>query len=259
MQRLIILMYHIIASPETEQESKYCCLPAEFEKQMQYLSASDYRLVDLNDVSAILRGELTLDSDAIAVTFDDGFDDFYLEALPILRKYEVPATLFMVSDSIGGFNHWMVRNGSPKRNLLSSQQLNEISKERVIIGSHTKTHPKLTEISHDSRQLAQEISTSKLELENKLGLSVNHFAYPYGLYNDLVVNAVREAGYSTACSTRSGFNRIDIDPHLLRRIEVFGQDSLWQFKQKLKFGTNEMSLLFPVRYYLQRVQAKIFS
>ncbi|WP_404355963.1 polysaccharide deacetylase family protein [Methylotuvimicrobium sp. KM1] len=259
MPRIVILMYHIIASPKSDQEAKYCCTPSEFAKQMNYLASSNYRLIDLNDISSILKGELQLKSDAVAVTFDDGFEDFYHDALPVLREYNIPATLFMVSNRTDGFNDWMVKKGSPKRKLLSVPQLLEISKSNTIIGSHTRSHPKLTEISSDMDSLNREIKESKVELENKLGLAVDHFAYPYGLFDELTIDAVKEAGYLTACSTRSGFNRVDINPFLLRRIEVFGKDKLWHFKQKLKFGTNEMSYLYPFNYYLAQAKSKIID
>ena len=258
MARIIILMYHIIDTPKSAQEAKYCCEPSEFNKQMQYLAASDYPLLNLNDIASILSGNKELLEDSVAVTFDDGFDDFYHNALPILSRYKIPATLFMVSNRIDQYNDWMVNKGSPKRKLLSIEQLNELLKAGVVIGSHTRSHPKLSEISKNTEQLYQEIRESKIELENILGIPINHFAYPYGLYNDDVVESVKQSGYLTACSTRSGFNRLNIEPFLLRRIEVYGNDKLWQFKQKLKFGTNEMSILFAIKYYLSQVKSKLF-
>jgi peptidoglycan/xylan/chitin deacetylase (PgdA/CDA1 family) len=86
---------------------------------------------------------------------------------------------------------------------------------------------------------------------------VTAFAYPYGLFDDDARQAVAEAGFRTACSTRSGFNGPDADRYLLRRIEVFGGDNLWQFRQKLKFGANDVSNLYPLRYYAGRILARL--
>ncbi len=235
MARIVILMYHIIDRPKAEREAKYCCLPLRFSQQMEHLSKSGYSLINLNDVAEVLDGDKAIDSDAVAVTFDDGFEDFHRNAFPILTRFNVPATLFMVSDRVGGDNDWMHRGGSPKRKLLSQSQLSEIADSGIVIGSHTRTHPKLNEISGDQSLLHQEVSNSKHELENQLDREIQHFAYPYGLYDDTVVESVKQSGYRTACSTRSGFNRSAIDPFVLRRIEVFGSDRLWHFKQKLKF------------------------
>ena len=94
---------------------------------------------------------------------------------------------------------------------------------------------------------------------NALGKEVRHFAYPYGLFNDAVRDAVIAAGYRAACSTRSGFNRPGEDPYLLRRIDVFGTDRLWQFRQKLRFGSNESSRLYALRYYASRLRSRMQS
>jgi hypothetical protein len=82
---------------------------------------------------------------------------------------------------------------------------------------------------------------------------VAHFAYPFGLFDERAVEAVEGAGYRTACSTRAGFNRHDEDRFLLRRIDVYGGDSLRRFRQKMRFGTNDASLTYPFRYYARRL------
>lgn len=249
-------MYHILDTPKTDKESKYCCLPKNFSKQMSFLANSDYSLINLDDVDDILSGKKVMNSTCVAVTFDDGFEDFYHNAFPILKKFDIPATLFMVADRVGQSNDWMHKHGSPKRNLLNENQLADISNSGVLIGSHTCTHPKLNEISLNKEMLENEIFNSRQALEKQLNKKVEHFAYPYGLFDEEVVQVVKNAGYKTACSTRSGFNRLEIQPFLLRRIEVFGSDNLWQFKQKLKFGTNDMPLTFHLSYYLSRFKEK---
>ena len=256
MPRIVILMYHIIDEARSDKEEKYCCLPSRFYQQMEYLGSSEYDLINLNDISDVLSGKRPLLRDSVAVTFDDGFDDFFYNALPVLNRFKVPATLFMVAGRIGGYNDWMTKNGSPRRKLLSKEQLLKIIENGVVIGGHTVTHPKLDSISNARLKLDEEITGSKLQLEELLGLPVSHFAYPYGLFDDDTLTCISGSGYQTACSTRSGFNREDIDPYLLRRIEVYGKDRLWHFKQKLKFGTNDMDILFPLSYYLSRLKEK---
>ena len=258
MARVIILMYHIVDTPKSSKEAKYCCKPSEFAKQMQYLATSEYPLLNLNDIASILAGNKELTADSVAVTFDDGFEDFYHNALPILSRYKIPATLFMVSNRIDQYNDWMVKNNFPKRKLLTIEQLNELVTAGIVIGSHSQSHSKLSEISDNIELLNQEVAGAKKELEKALGISINHFAYPYGLYNDDVVESVKQSGYITACSTRSGFNRWNIDRFLLRRIEVYGSDSLWQFNQKVKYGSNEMSRLFLIKYWFFRAKSKLF-
>ena len=186
MHKIIILMYHIVDKPGAEREKKYCCLPENFLKQMEFLSKSDYSLINLDDIDEILSGNKVMNSESIAVTFDDGFEDFYHNAFPVLKKIAIPATLFMVSDRVGQTNDWMHLRGSPKRNLLNKEQLLEISHSGVLIGSHTCTHPKLNEISSDKELLKDEIFISKQSLEEQLQKSVNY------LYIDRLHNVFRE-------------------------------------------------------------------
>ena len=257
MARILILMYHILDEPLSKREARFCCTPKRFSQQMQYLSTSGYELLNLDDLEEITKGRRHQQQPGVVITFDDGFADFHRNALPILKRWKIPATLFMVSQRIGEDNDWMYNRGFPNRPLLSLEQLLEVRDAGITIGSHTSTHAKLNEISSNPEQLHKELKGSKKELEQILGEEVKHFAYPYGLHDSAAIAAVKEAGYKTACSTRSGFNRTDIEPLQLRRIEVYGRDTLWHFRQKLKFGINDMSYSFPIKYYASRIFQRI--
>ena len=102
------------------------------------------------------------------------------------------------------------------------------------IGSHTMQHPKLVELSLDICH--KEVYDSRISLEDHLGCEIRHFCYPFGMQNDSVKTIVAESGYSTACSTRSGLSDLYDDAFALRRIEINGYDSLFDFICKLKFG-----------------------
>jgi peptidoglycan/xylan/chitin deacetylase (PgdA/CDA1 family) len=149
----------------------------------------------------------------------------------------------------------MHHRGSPRRALLSAAQLRLLAEEGLTIGSHTCTHVRLPEVPPDEAR--REIASSKDELESMIGREVRHFAYPYGLFSEAVREMVVSAGYHSACSTRSGFNRPGEDPFLIRRIDIAGTDKLWQFRQKLHHGTNEASRLQPLVYYARRVRARL--
>ena len=247
--RATILMYHILDTPRAKRETKYCCLPERFKKQMAWL-AKTRTPVSLDTLLDGLKGKTKLADNAIAVTFDDGFASTFEHAMPVLTRYRIPATMFVVADRIGGDNDWMHARGMPQRTLMDAGQIREMHAADITIGSHTLTHPKLPECGPD--ELSREITDSKARLEDLLSHPVRHFAYPYGLYNSTARNTVEQAGYLSACSTRSGFNNNETDPYELRRIEVFGSDRLWNLKQKLKFGTNDDSWTLPAKYYLQR-------
>jgi len=255
MKRVVILMYHIVAEPLSAQEARYCCPPGRFESQMKHLRDSGASLVALDALADAFDGRGDWPGSGVAVTFDDGFAETFANASSILERYAIPATMFAVADRLGQSNDWMARRGFPARRLMSADQLREMSAAGVAIGSHTRSHPRLPEI--DAAAKREEIRGSRACLEDVLGRAVTAFAYPYGLFDDDARSAVEEAGYRVACSTRSGFNAPDADRYSLRRVEIYGGDSPWQFRQKLKFGATDVSRLFPLRYYAARVASRL--
>ena len=255
MSRVAILMYHIVADPLSAQEARYCCPTARFEAHMRHLAGSSAKLITLDEVADALDGRTTWPAGGVAVTFDDGFADTFVNAVPILARYRIPATMFALSDRIGARNDWMSARGFPARPLMSATQLREMVAAGIGVGSHTRTHPRLPEL--DARAKRDEIRGSKARLEDLLGCSVTSFAYPYGLFDDDARQAVEEAGYRSACSVRTGFNGPGVDRFLLRRIEVYGSDTPWRLRQKLRFGANDVSPFYPIRYYAGRIAARL--
>ena len=255
MKRVLVLMYHIIAEPLSAQEARYCCVPRRFEAQMRHLRDSGVRLLALEELADAFDGHGQWPDIGVAVTFDDGFADTFTNALPVLVRHRIPATMFAVVDRAGASNDWMSDRGYPSRRLMSESELREMGGAGIAIGSHTLTHPRLPEL--DAAAKRDEIRGSKARLEDVIGRGVTAFAYPYGLFDDDARLAVEEAGYRVGCSTRSGFNGPDVDRYLLRRVEIYGRDNLWQFRQKLKFGANEVSNFYPLRYYAGRILARL--
>ena len=255
MSRALVLMYHQVDTPLSAQEQRFCTPPADFAAQMQWLADAGHRAVGIDAVVDHVAGRASLPEMSFHVTFDDGFVGVLEHALPTLKRLGIPATLFALPQRAGLTNDWMHRRGAPRRALLSAAQLRLLADEGVTIGSHTCTHVRLPDVDPD--EATREIVASKLELESMLGREVQHFAYPYGLFSDTVREMVVGAGYRSACSTRSGFNRAGDDPFLIRRIDVAGTDRPWQFRQKLRHGTNEASRLRPLVYYVRRAGARL--
>ena len=250
-------MYHMVDIPRSREEQKLAISPLRFAAHMRALHARGYRFVSLTQIQDYLDANREMPAAAVAVTLDDGFADNYMRALPILVRYEVPATVFLVVNCIGGDNRWMRERDYPVRRMLDWGQIREMQDAGICFGSHTLTHPRLSAL--DRRAARAEIQGSKQALEDRLGAAVDHFAYPYGDWSGETVELVREAGHTLACSTRSGFNRPEADPLLLRRIEVYGTDPVWKLLQKLRFGTNEAGVLEPARYYWRRASERLFG
>ena len=253
MNRALVLMYHLVDAPRSSQEHRFCTPPSEFARQMDHL-ARQYTPVSLAQLLCCVSVDRSWPERPVHVTFDDGFLGVLEHAAPVLVQRSIPATLFAVSDRLGRSNDWMTGRGFPERPLMSAAQLRELESAGFTIGSHTRTHARLTEVDGD--RLLDEVSTSKSRLEDALGTEVAYFAYPYGLLNDTVREAVIGAGYRAACSTVPGFNRVGEDRFRVRRIDIFGSDRLWQFRQKLRFGRNDSSRLFALRYYAARLGAR---
>jgi peptidoglycan/xylan/chitin deacetylase (PgdA/CDA1 family) len=192
---------------------------------------------------------------SVHITFDDGFSCVLDHAAPVLQRHGFCATMFALSDRLGATNSWMSCRGFPERTLLTADGLHALIAAGFTIGSHTRTHASLPDIPLETAR--DEIRASKTRLEDALGKPVSYFAYPYGRFTSAARDEVIAAGYAAACSTRSGFNRTGEDPFLLRRIDVFGTDRLWQFRQKLRFGTNETSRAYPLRYLARRALARL--
>lgn len=248
-------MYHIVDRPKDATEARFCCTPARFERQMRHLATSGVTLLDLENLSDCLGGMRPWPSKGVAVTLDDGFRCAHEIASPILERNGVPATVFVVAGKVGKRENWMYPRKLPQRELLGWDELREMRIRGISLGSHTLTHPRLPELSPG--ELSRELEESRKVLEDGLGQPVTQFAYPFGQFNEAVRGATERAGYRVACSTQPGFNRPGADRFALRRIDVYGHDTFWMFKQKLKFGMNKASMLFPLRYYRGRLLSRL--
>lgn len=255
MSRFLILMYHMIREPGSTIERRYACPPVLFDRHMALLRAKGYAPVSLDAIEAYLSGNENLPERAVAVTLDDGLRDNYEHAFPVLQRHEIPATIFLATGLIGKTNAWMLDEGYPERPMLSWDQVREMRAAGVTFGGHGVSHPRLPGLAAENAM--RELADSKAEIEQQIGEPVRHFAYPYGLFSAETQKLAQAAGYTLACSTRSGFNTRATDPFALRRIEVFGNDAPWKLAQKLVFGSNEAGALMPLRYYWGRAVARI--
>lgn len=255
--RSLILMYHMISDADHPLIKRYALSPAKFRRQMEFLKRRRYTAISLNDIHRYFPGYTTngFPEKSVAITFDDGYMDNYENALPVLKEFNYPATIFIVSGLVGKTNKWMMSENYPERPLMGWREIEEVKKNGITIGSHTMNHPRLSHLKfHDAKK---EVEDSKRYLEDRLGVAIDHFAYPYGDMNESIIDMVREAGYKTACSTRSGFNSENVNLFQLRRIEIYGTDSLRQFARKLTFGTNDGSFFLPARYYMKRLSERL--
>jgi peptidoglycan/xylan/chitin deacetylase (PgdA/CDA1 family) len=215
MNTAIVLMYHNIAMPpKTGRLRSLYVTPRMFRFQMWYLRAAGFKVVPLGEILSSMKGH-DQGSRRVALTFDDGYRDFYQNAYPVLEKYGYPSTVFLVSDLIGQENLWDNDRLKICKRLLNWDEIAEMKSRNVSFGSHTKTHPFLSGLS--SHVLKEELFASKAELEKRLGLPIEFFCYPYGDYDERTLSVVREAGYLGAVTISRGLVHRGDDPFQIRR------------------------------------------
>jgi peptidoglycan/xylan/chitin deacetylase (PgdA/CDA1 family) len=151
----------------------------------------------------------------IAITFDDGFSNVLQLGLKPLAENKFHAIQFLVADLLGKTNEWDAANGEVAEPLMDAAQVREWLAAGNEIGSHTLTHPFLTQIP--IAQAREEISASKKKLEDLFGVPIEHFCYPYGDWNEAVRDIVITAGYKTAFTTVAGINLTGDSPFALKR------------------------------------------
>jgi peptidoglycan/xylan/chitin deacetylase (PgdA/CDA1 family) len=213
-----ILNYHSISSRGTDCFVKFTLHPEVFSQHMKLISDQGYTPITVKDFAKIVRNSLPLPNKPVILTFDDGFADFYHSAFPILQRFYFQATLFVVTDNIGGTSKWLKSENEEGRRMISWSQLSEVQRAGIECGAHSATHIHLDTAKPEIAR--QEIIRSKDALEQKLGSPVHSMAYPYGHYTRTVCQMVIEARYSAACAVRNAMSHTDDNLFSLARITI---------------------------------------
>jgi peptidoglycan/xylan/chitin deacetylase (PgdA/CDA1 family) len=229
-----VLVYHRVDRHPGRKLRAWGMTPEAFLAQMSSIAEGGYEVLSLEEVLQVVRGERPSSRKAVALTFDDGYQDLLEHAVPVLRRFGFPATFFLVSERVGGTNSWDDRHGDPPSRLMGWNDAAALAAQGMEIGSHSRTHPFLTNLSES--EMDREIRGSKEVIEDRLGRPVRFFSYPHGLHDERCRRLVASAGYSGACSTRFGVNGVHTDPFQLRRSEITFYDTAWSFSFKARTG-----------------------
>jgi len=162
----------------------------------------------------------------VGLTIDDGFRSVREIALPILLRHGATATLYLVADRLGQSNDWEVAQGELQAPLMTESEVREWLAAGQAIGAHSLSHPWLTRIP--VAQAREEIGASRRRLEDRFGVPVTDFCYPYGDWNSVVRGLVEEAGYRTATTTEFGVNAAGTDRLGLRRVTARHASWSWR-------------------------------
>jgi len=227
--RTDILMYHSISKDSGPTSTSLEI----FAGQMQAIADTGVPVISMDDVAR--RNRTTEDGYAIAITFDDGFEDFERAAWPVLQSHGFMPTVYLPSDLIGSYENWAGCN-IPPRKIMDWTTIKRLAHEGVQFGCHSRTHPDMTKLAPEALQ--DELIQSQQTIQTRLGHPIRHFAPPYGYINTAVKSRISQL-YSTSVGTVLGSAHSGSDLHDLPRLEMFYFSDLirWQDQVSGQGGT----------------------
>lgn len=235
-----VLMYHKVGNPPAGPTLHKLWVSTDmFRKQMTYLKRNGYTPVIFKDLYNFLDKSTALPKKPVFITFDDGYENNFKDAFPILQEFGFPATLFVVVDTIGGDNKWHNPASEARIKMVTWDQVKQLRDAGWEIGSHTMSHRNLQTI--DLKEVKMEVEKSRQALTEVLGEVPETFAYPYGSGEDnlSVIQKVREAGYRIAVGVHTGVwpvSRFKEQPFQLPRIFVRGDETMFDFHLEITRG-----------------------
>ena len=220
-QGIPVLNYHQI---NNEDHNALTLSATEFEAQINYLQREGYTAISPDQLADYLQFGKDLPPNPVLITLDDGYEDNYRVAYPILQKYHFTATIFLITDFVSHYDKYLTWN-----------QINEMSANRLIFEDHTLSHISLPKASDE--EINNQLIKSKEVLEWRLGKKVDYLAYPGGEYNQRVIQLAKDAGYRAAFTVNFGRDRINSTLYTLNRIPIFGggTNTFLHFRLRLKF------------------------
>ncbi len=203
-----ILMYHHVNN-NRDASSVLTVKEKIFSRQMDFLYRHKYNVISLEKLVDLVNSKSNIPRNTVVITFDDGWEDNYSIAFPILKKYNLPATIFVVADLVD------IDGG-----MVSTVNMKEMIDSGLIeIGSHTLTHACLNKLD-SMLAIKKEIADSKKALEQKLGREIKFISYPVGGFSPLVKRVTIEAGYKGAVSVNPGKDYPSNDIYGLKRLRI---------------------------------------
>ncbi|NLI92389.1 MAG: polysaccharide deacetylase family protein [Peptococcaceae bacterium] len=211
-----VLYYHSVL---TQKGNALRVPPEQFEEQMRYLAEHGYNVITIAQLEQHIKGAGQVPPKPFVITFDDGYEDNYTKAFPILQKYRFVATVFMVSDFING------------KGYLSAEQLLALQSAGWTIGGHSATHPEFNKVKPEVFTAELKVSTEKLK--NILGQDIVYYAYPFGKYNDGMIKELQKEGYRMAFTTKKGWINSRQNLFLLPRVNCYADMGMDEFIKRV--------------------------
>ena len=211
-----VLYYH---SVKESADNEVTITPEMLKAELKYIHDEGYVTLTISQLKAYILNDSPIPPKSILITFDDGYMDNYYSAFPLLKEFNMTATIFCITAELDGSYY------------LSKEAIKEMSAYGIDIESHTLTHPHLNKLNYD-QQLA-ELVASKKTLEEITGKEISSLAYPFGDFNDDSVKAAKEAGYTLGFTTKLGLSDRNDTPLTLDRIYISSKYDMNTFKELL--------------------------
>jgi peptidoglycan/xylan/chitin deacetylase (PgdA/CDA1 family) len=227
-----ILMYHKVgAEVQTKADTFLNVSARDFARQMRLLQRMGFRGVTQAEAASRLRSGSPGEK-LVCVTFDDGHQNVFDHAAPVLDSLGWPATVFVPTAYVGGRNDWDRETGKPLLPIMDWDALRTLQDRGWEMAGHTRSHPHLDQLP--DAEAAIEIAQGRRDIEERLGKAERTFCYPFGGLNERTPGLVQKAGFTAACTTKSGLGRPSTDPFLLPRVKVAYRDGLLGFFYRLR-------------------------
>jgi len=235
--RVPVIQYHKIDYPPPQAPVRGGFTPPKrFAKQMEHLKSSGYEFYTASELIEFYLQRGNFPARGLAITFDDGYLDNYLNAFPVLKQLGIKATMFVVPSCLGQTSTKAVPKGESARPHMTREQVIEMHKFGIEFGSHTENHRLLHEIPKE--EVRHEVESAKQELEGLLQVPCKTFAYPAGYYTPEAQGIIAEAGHICAFSTTLG-PKDSLDLFAINRMEILRRDKwLFQFRNKVNALNN---------------------
>ena len=243
MQNIPIISYHKISDKREMGLTTVSC--SQFRSQMQWLRHNGYQSILFEDLLA----KHILPEKPIIITFDDGYENIYENAVPIMRETGFRGIIYIITNFIGKYNTWEAVSFQRKFRHMTAAQIMELQDAGFEFGVHGRSHFYLPVLSSD--KLHEEVFNAKKYLETILKREVYSFCYPYGRLSDRVCQYVLQAGYTFAIRNLGIFDNKNDNRLQLQRRSIYSNDSQSDFMNKLIFPT-ELSISFISEWIIQK-------
>lgn len=220
--KVLVLNYHMV----NPMVISLAIDPTDFEWQMKYLVDHGYHTISTDELYDFMEGKGALPDRPVLITFDDGYVDNYTNAYPILKKYNLKATIFIVTGFV-----------SSRKGYLTWDQLREMEQHGIMAQSHTVTHAPLPELSDE--RIREELVESKRTAEAELGHPIDFIAYPTGAHDLHIVSIAKAAGYRGGFTVKYGNVDRSSNVYALERVPVFRTSATnVDFVDRLRYTSN---------------------